>query len=379
MPNTVARLLAHLGRVLLCRRRLRHTSDRVTLSVMPMESRDHTGSLAGGVALAALGFHITDPLDAMMLAVGDNALFNVPLDNEPTPVTAGDPPVPVNQWLPDNLSGFAIGLDAPVSAQSSEPDVVTYPASDFWLPEESGSASLSVPAAEPFPSVMAPSGEGSGGNTPPVTSDDATPFLAQSLIDTDAAASLVLSSQAAQTALSSLTVSPAPSVPTAGLRSASPPVPFAALVTPPTVTVSASDKTASETAGNPGQFTFKRTGNASKSLTIPFSLSGTAAADDFNLAEGAGGTISPSGNTRTLTFSPGSRKAIVTLNAVDDSLNEQAETAIVTIPAATDGLYLLGTPSSGQVQILDNDTPPTVTVRASDKTCLLYTSPSPRD
>ena len=42
-------------------------SLRAKLFLSPMESRDHTGNLAGGMALAALGGHLSDPLEAMAI------------------------------------------------------------------------------------------------------------------------------------------------------------------------------------------------------------------------------------------------------------------------------------------------------------------------
>jgi hypothetical protein len=56
-----------------------------------MESRDHTGQVAGGIALAALGYQFTDPVQGMALAVGDLAMLSAGTDATSQP-TVGNPP-----------------------------------------------------------------------------------------------------------------------------------------------------------------------------------------------------------------------------------------------------------------------------------------------
>src|SRR5262245_19116195 len=53
----------------------RESERRERLLLSPMEPRDHTGNLAGGIALAALGYQFTDPLLGMATAVGDLAMM----------------------------------------------------------------------------------------------------------------------------------------------------------------------------------------------------------------------------------------------------------------------------------------------------------------
>src|SRR4051812_19740368 len=70
------------------------------LLLTPMEARDHTGNLMGGVALAALGYQFTDPLAGMATAVGDFAMLSVSGGGASSQPTVGDPPRPLTSWLP---------------------------------------------------------------------------------------------------------------------------------------------------------------------------------------------------------------------------------------------------------------------------------------
>jgi hypothetical protein len=124
----------------------------------------------------------------------------------------------------------------------------------------------------------------------------------------------------------------------------------------PTVTVTATDANASEAGADPGVFTITRTGSNTASLTVNYSLSGTAAnGADYNTL----GT--------TVTIPAGAASATVTVTPIDDTAVEGSETVVLTLSA--NAAYTVGSPSSATVTIADNDsapTLPTVTVAATD-------------
>ncbi len=133
----------------------------------------------------------------------------------------------------------------------------------------------------------------------------------------------------------------------------------------PVITVVANDASAGEPA-NPGQYTLTRTGPTTSSLTVNVSLTGTA-------TNGADYTTIPN----TVTFAAGSSTALVDLNVTDDTLVEEAETAILTVTSGTG--YTVGTSASATVNIADNDLP-TITVAATDANAaetVLGTTPNP--
>lgn len=114
----------------------------------------------------------------------------------------------------------------------------------------------------------------------------------------------------------------------------------------PSVTMVATDASASETAGNSGQFTFNRTGNTDAALTVFYTLGGTATnGSDYN-------TLGTS-----VTFAAGSSTAVVNVNPIDDALTDGSET--VTLTLASNSNYGLGTTLlSGTVTIADNEVLP---------------------
>jgi Ca2+-binding RTX toxin-like protein len=120
-----------------------------------------------------------------------------------------------------------------------------------------------------------------------------------------------------------------------------------------TVTVSATDANAAETAtgttANPGVFTLTRTGYIANSLTVNYSLSGTATngIDYTNLVG-------------TATFTAGQSTTTVTLSPLDDNISEGNETAILNL--VTGNNYLLGTTTSATVTIADNEPVPTLSI-----------------
>lgn len=113
-----------------------------------------------------------------------------------------------------------------------------------------------------------------------------------------------------------------------------------------TVTITANDPTASETAGNPGQFTITRTAPTNAALTVNVTVAGTAT-----------NTTDYANVPATVSFVSGDVSKTITITPVDDGSIEGPED--VTISLGT-GSYDIGTASFANVSILDNDNPPVV-------------------
>ncbi|MGQ0626783.1 MAG: beta strand repeat-containing protein, partial [Phycisphaerales bacterium] len=121
----------------------------------------------------------------------------------------------------------------------------------------------------------------------------------------------------------------------------------------PIVTIQASDAAASETAGNGGRYTVRRTGPTTTALTVAYTVSGSAlSGTDFTALSG------------TVVIPAGMASATIDLTTIDDAIRENAETVIVTL--ATSGAYTIGTKSTATVTIADNE--PAVSIRAIDVT-----------
>lgn len=113
-----------------------------------------------------------------------------------------------------------------------------------------------------------------------------------------------------------------------------------------TVTLVANDTSASETPGNPGQFTITRTAPTSAALSVALTIAGTATnTTDYN-------TISTS-----VSIPVGQTSITVAVTPVNDGDTEGPED--VTISLAS-GAYDIGAQSFDNVTIADNDTPPVV-------------------
>jgi len=122
------------------------------------------------------------------------------------------------------------------------------------------------------------------------------------------------------------------------------PVPSVAVVNDdnePEVTIAATTPTAFE-GGASGVFTVTRTGLLTGSLTVNYSVGGTATA-------GADYTTLPG----VVVIPAGSPSATFSVNVVDDFIVEPAETVIATLTA---GSYTVRTPNTATVTITDNDT-----------------------
>lgn len=113
-----------------------------------------------------------------------------------------------------------------------------------------------------------------------------------------------------------------------------------------TVTITANDPTASEAAGNPGQFTITRTAPTNVALTVNLTIAGTATntTDYANVAA-------------TVAFAANDVTKVINITPVDDGNTEGPED--VTISLAS-GSYDIGASSFDNVSISDNDNPPTV-------------------
>ena len=121
----------------------------------------------------------------------------------------------------------------------------------------------------------------------------------------------------------------------------------------PTVTIRASDTTATEAGATTGKFTVTRTAISPPApVTVRYTVGGTAAPGTDYVALSGSVVIPASATTATITVTP-----------LDDSLIESAETVIVTLSA--DPGYVVGTAKTATVTIADNDRP-TVSIRATD-------------
>lgn len=110
------------------------------------------------------------------------------------------------------------------------------------------------------------------------------------------------------------------------------------------VMASAPDAAASESSSgtNPGVFTISRPFPEAGELTVNYTLSGSASPSDYTVS---GSATIPAGGTSTN----------ITVVPTDDGTIEGGETVVLTIePALTDD-YVIGTPSSAEILLADND------------------------
>ncbi|MBI4660133.1 MAG: HYR domain-containing protein [Verrucomicrobia bacterium] len=131
------------------------------------------------------------------------------------------------------------------------------------------------------------------------------------------------------------------------------------LNTLPTVTVDARNPYTSEAGGEFGLFRIYRSGDTSASLTVNFSIGGTAVnGSDYHRLE------------NTVTIPGGVSFTDVTVQAFNDGEEESAEIVVLTLSSSA--AYSLGPRTSATISIEDNDSPPrqplqpTVSILASD-------------
>jgi hypothetical protein len=120
---------------------------------------------------------------------------------------------------------------------------------------------------------------------------------------------------------------------------------------PSTVAVVATVPSTFESGAPPGVFTVSRTAPTTGPLTITYAVTGTASPGvDYIAIPGS------------ITIPAGATSATITVSPLADNVAEDPETVIVTL--TSNGTYVIGSPSSATVTILD-DSFPTVSVAAS--------------
>jgi hypothetical protein len=110
----------------------------------------------------------------------------------------------------------------------------------------------------------------------------------------------------------------------------------------PIVNVTGTDKTASEAGSESGVFTFTRTGSTSSSLTVTYTMVGSAVnGTDYNALP------------LSVVIPAGAASTTVTLTPINDTLIEGTESA--QIRTASNAAYQIGVTYAATVSILDND------------------------
>jgi hypothetical protein len=129
---------------------------------------------------------------------------------------------------------------------------------------------------------------------------------------------------------------------------------------PPTPVVTITAPVASTTEGSttPATIVLTRTGDLSEMLTVNLGWNGTATASVDYTWTATGGTLAA--DRATATFAAGSSSMTITIHPVDDIAVEATESVIVQLAAGSG--YVLGTPASATVTIIDNDAPPPPTL-----------------
>lgn len=119
-----------------------------------------------------------------------------------------------------------------------------------------------------------------------------------------------------------------------------------------TVSVTATDGTANEN-GDPGTFTFTRTGDSTLPLLVHYSVSGTAAHGvDYQALDGI------------VRFAPGATSVAVDILPFNDQLGEPSQDVVVQLRSSQ--AYLLGTSNRATVNLLDDNDPPLVAINLTD-------------
>ncbi|MFM8892799.1 MAG: Calx-beta domain-containing protein, partial [Planctomycetia bacterium] len=128
---------------------------------------------------------------------------------------------------------------------------------------------------------------------------------------------------------------------------------WSAAQTPPTITASVVDGSASEAGADPAVIRFTRIGATADPLTVLYSVAGTATPGaDFAALAGSA------------TFAAGATECDVTITPVDDTLVEATETVTVTLLDRT--AYSIGGAGAGTVSLTSDDRPlPVVSVSSA--------------
>lgn len=114
-----------------------------------------------------------------------------------------------------------------------------------------------------------------------------------------------------------------------------------------TISIVATDATASEVPGNGGEFTLTRTGPLGAALTVNVTITGTATNGTDCTAISA-----------SRSFLAGESTSLIPVAISLDSLTEGNEELLISI--STNSSYIVGSPSVASVTIVDDDLPPTV-------------------
>jgi len=114
--------------------------------------------------------------------------------------------------------------------------------------------------------------------------------------------------------------------------------------TVPVVSITATDATATENPMTSGTFLIQRTGSTAGSLTVTYTVGGTATVGIDHTLSGGNVTIPAGSASQTLTVFP-----------LDDSLVESDETVVVTLQPQSQ--YVVGSPSSATVTIVSDEVP----------------------
>jgi len=122
-----------------------------------------------------------------------------------------------------------------------------------------------------------------------------------------------------------------------------------------TVNVAATDPGAAEAGPDKGAFTLTRTGPTTQSLTVYYSITGTASEGDVG-EDLTGTAVIPAGQS----------SVAIDVTPVDDGLNEADETVVLTILDG-DPLYAVGGQASATVTIVDNELPTVTAVRLNGR------------
>jgi hypothetical protein len=138
------------------------------------------------------------------------------------------------------------------------------------------------------------------------------------------------------------------------------PDPTKTTIDQPDVTVTVAPSAVDEDGANNLVYTFSREGSTAASLTVNFSVGGTAT---FNTDYTQTGAATFNATSGTVTIPAGSSTATVTLDPTTDTTVEPNETAILTVVSGTS--YDVGIPAAATGTITNDDTDVTVAVAPS--------------
>ncbi|TRU41306.1 MAG: hemolysin, partial [Microcystis aeruginosa Ma_MB_F_20061100_S20] len=128
-------------------------------------------------------------------------------------------------------------------------------------------------------------------------------------------------------------------------------------VTLPSITLAVSPSSVTEDGTTNLVYTFTRTGVTTNSLTVNYTLGGTATLNN---------DYTRTGTTNTVTFAANATTATVTVDPTADTIVEPNETVILTLATGTG--YTVGTPNAATGTITNDDTSVTLAVSPSSVT-----------